>query len=44
MRPTTKSLIAAAVLVLGVSAQAQAQTIRLTAVLSGGERSPDAAS
>ena len=42
MRPTTKSLIAAAALLLGTSAQAQAQTVRLTAVLSGGERSPDA--
>ena len=42
MRPTTKSLIAAAALVLGMGAQAQAQTVRLTAVMSGGERSPGA--
>lgn len=40
MRPTTKSLIAAAALLLGVSVQAQAQTIRLTAVLSGGNEAP----
>ncbi len=39
MRPTTKSLIAAAFLV-GLSAQAQAQTVRLTAVLSGGQEAP----
>ena len=39
MRPTTKSLIAAAFLV-GLSAQAQAQTIRLTATLSGGDEAP----
>lgn len=42
MRPTTKSLIAAAALLLGVSAQAQAQTVRLTAVLSGGNEAPAA--
>ena len=40
MRPTTKSLIAAAALLLGVSAQAQAQTVRLTAVLSAGAEAP----
>ena len=40
MRPTTKSLIAAAALLLGVSAQAQAQTVRLTAMLSGGDEAP----
>ena len=40
MRPTTKSLIAAAALLLGVSAQAQAQTVRLTAILSGGAEAP----
>ena len=41
MRPTTKSLIAAAALLLGVSAQAQAQTVRLTAILSGGNEAPN---
>ncbi len=41
MRPTTKSLIAAAALLLGVSVQAQAQTVRLTAVLSGGNEAPN---
>ena len=40
MRPTTKSLIAAAALVLGIGAQAQAQTVRLTAILSGGNEAP----
>jgi hypothetical protein len=41
MRPTTKSLIAAAALLLGMSAQAQAQTVRLTTVLSGGNEAPN---
>ena len=41
MRPTTKSLIAAAALVLGMGAQAQAQTIRLTTVMSGGNEAPN---
>lgn len=40
MRPLTTRLIAAAALLLGLSAQAQAQTVRLTAVLSGGEEAP----
>jgi len=40
MRPTTKSLIAAAALVLGIGAQAQAQTVRLIATLSGGSEAP----
>ena len=40
MRSTTKSLVAAAALVLGIGAQAQAQTVRLTAILSGGNEAP----
>lgn len=40
MRRTTKSLIAAAALVLGASVHADAQTIRLTAVLSGANETP----
>ncbi len=40
MRHTMKCLIAAAALVLGASAQAGAQTLRLTAVLSGGNETP----
>ena len=40
MRPTMKCLIAAAALVLGASAQANAQTLRLTAVLSGANETP----
>lgn len=42
MPSITKSLVAAAVLALGLSAQAaQAQTVRLTTVLSGGNEAPD---
>lgn len=41
MRPTITRLIAAAALLLGMSVQAQAQTVRLTAVLSGGEEAPN---
>jgi hypothetical protein len=40
MRPSTKSLFAAAALLLGMSVQAQAQTVRLTAILSGGSEAP----
>ncbi len=40
MRPTTTRLIAAAALLLGMSVQAQAQTIRLTAILSGSNETP----
>ena len=40
MRSITRSLIAAAVLAFGVSATAQAQTVRLTAIMSGGEEAP----
>jgi len=40
MRRTTQSLIAALVLLLGASVQAHAQTIRLTAVLSGSNETP----
>jgi hypothetical protein len=40
MRRTTQCLIAATVLLLGASAQAHAQTVRLTAVLSGSNETP----
>jgi len=40
MSQTMKRLIAAGALLLGASAQASAQTIRLTAVLSGSEETP----
>jgi hypothetical protein len=40
MRPTTTRLIAAAALLLGMSVQAQAQTVRLTAILSGSNETP----
>ena len=40
MSRTMKCLIAAAALLLGASAQANAQTIRLTAVLSGSNETP----
>jgi hypothetical protein len=40
MRPTTTHLIAAAALLLGMSVQAQAQTVRLTAILSGSNETP----
>jgi hypothetical protein len=40
MRPTTTRLIAAAALLLGMSAQAQAQTVRLTAIMSGSNETP----
>ena len=40
MRPLTTRLIAAAALLLGLSAQAQAQPVRLTAVLSGSSETP----
>ncbi len=40
MRPTIKCLFTAAALVLGASAQADAQTLRLTAVLSGANETP----
>lgn len=41
MSRTMKCLIAAAALVLGASAQASAQTIRLTAILSGANETPN---
>jgi hypothetical protein len=40
MRRTTQSLIAALALLLGAGAQAHAQTVRLTATLSGGSETP----
>jgi hypothetical protein len=40
MRPTTTHLIAAAAVLLGMSVQAQAQTVRLTAILSGSNETP----
>lgn len=41
MRRTMKCLLAAAALMLGASAQAHAQTVRLTAVLSGSNETPN---
>ena len=40
MRPTTTRLIAASALLLGMSVQAQAQTVRLTAIMSGSSETP----
>jgi hypothetical protein len=40
MRRTTQSLIAALVLLLGTAVQAHAQTVRLTATLSGASETP----
>ena len=40
MRLTTTRLIAAAALLLGMSVQAQAQTVRLTAIMSGSNETP----
>jgi hypothetical protein len=40
MRRTTQSLIAALALMLGAGAQADAQTVRLTATLSGSNETP----
>lgn len=40
MRRTTQSLVAALALLLGASVQAHAQTIRLTAILSGSNETP----
>lgn len=40
MRRTTKCLIAAAALLLGASAQANAQTVRLTTIMSGSNETP----